>query len=344
MSNGISTLSRPNGWSSKSNDNMKKIFSLAALAAAVLAFGAAASAQTLERVNEYAEIAGVNVMDGPFEVSLVHADKYSVKLVTDAVISEFVSSTLRDKTVYISYDSKNVPKEVKKLYKGRKNPDPVLQVIIYAPEIQELALSDKCTFTAAEQVIASRFDLNLADNASVKSLRLKADNVGLSLRKKSSAVLDLIVPGSLTISSEGSSNVRSSGVYGSVSVMSAGSSTVSVEGDCDELSVRSEGSSQVNVSTKTGKASVDVNNTSKTGISGSASELVITGRNNATADVRNLDIPAVTVTLNSATAHVGAKKQLTLELTGGAEVFYEGEPQFIIKKIVKSTLAPAGTK
>ena len=344
MSNGISIRSRPNGWNSKNNRKMKKIFSFAAVAATVLTLGAVASAQTLERVNEYAELTGVNVMDGPFDVTLVHADKYSVKLVTDAVISEFVTTTLQDKTVYISYDSKNVPKEVKKLYKGRKNPDPVLQVIIYAPEIQELTLADKCTFSASEQVIASRFDLNLAENASVKSLRLKADNVGLSLKKKSSAVLDLVVPGSLTISTEGSSNVRTSGVYGSVSVMSAGSSTVGVEGDCEELNVKSEGSSQVNVNTKTGKAYLEVGNSSKTGLSGSASELAITGRNNATADVRNLDIDAVTVTLNNATAHMGAKKQLTLELTGGASVYYEGEPQFLIKKIVKSTLAPAGTK
>ena len=323
---------------------MKRILSLAAVAAAALALGAAASAQTLERVNEYAELTGVNVMDGPFDVTLVHADKCSVKLITDAVISEFVSATLRDKTVYISYDSKNVPKEVKKLYKGRKNPDPVLQVIVSAPEIQELSLADKSTFSSAEQLIASRFDLNLADNASVKALRLKADNVGLSLKKKSSAVLDLVIPGSLTVSTEGGANVRISGVYGDVAVMSAGSSTVSLEGDCEELNVKSEGSSQVNVSTKTGKAFLDVNNTSKTALSGSAAELSITGRNNATADVRNLDIDAVSVTLNNATAHLGAKKQLTLELTGGAEVYYDGEPQFIIKKIVKSTLAPNGTK
>lgn len=323
---------------------MKRILSLAAVAAAALALGAAASAQTLERVNEYAELTGVNVMDGPFDVTLVHADKCSVKLITDAAISEFVSATLRDKTVYISYDSKNVPKEVKKLYKGRKNPDPVLQVIVSAPEIQELSLADKSTFSSAEQLIASRFDLNLADNASVKALRLKADNVGLSLKKKSSAVLDLVIPGSLTVSTEGGANVRISGVYGDVAVMSAGSSTVSLEGDCEELNVKSEGSSQVNVNTKTGKAFLDVNNTSKTALSGSAAELSITGRNNATADVRNLDIDAVSVTLNNATAHLGAKKQLTLELTGGAEVYYDGEPQFIIKKIVKSTLAPNGTK
>ena len=323
---------------------MKRILSLAAVAAAALALGAAASAQTLERVNEYAELTGVNVMDGPFDVTLVHADKCSVKLITDAAISEFVSATLRDKTVYISYDSKNVPKEVKKLYKGRKNPDPVLQVIVSAPEIQELSLADKSTFSSAEQLITSRFDLNLADNASVKALRLKADNVGLSLKKKSSAVLDLVIPGSLTVSTEGGANVRISGVYGDVAVMSAGSSTVSLEGDCEELNVKSEGSSQVNVNTKTGKAFIDVNNTSKTALSGSAAELTITGRNNATADVRNLDIDAVSVTLNNATAHLGAKKQLTLELTGGAEVYYDGEPQFIIKKIVKSTLAPNGTK
>ena len=322
---------------------MKKILAVAAFAATSLMLSASLSAQTLEKVTEYATLDAVNVMDGAFDVSLVRADAYSIKIVTDAVISDYVTSTVRDQTVYISYDSKSVPKEVKKLYKGRSTPDPVLRVIISAPDIHEVVLGDKSTFSCTEPLRTSRFNLSLLDNASVKALQVSAENIGILLKKKSSAILTLDA-GVLTVSTEGNANARISGKYGAVSTASDGSSTLIIEGDCEELELKGNGSSQQTVNSKAGKVTLDLANSSKVALSGSADELTIRGRNNASADIRNCNIDEVTLTLNSSTVHIGAKKKLNLELTSGAEVFYDGDPQFIVKKIIKSTLAPAGSK
>ena len=320
------------------------MLSAAAAFAATLLLGTTVSAQTLERVNEYVEFSSVNITDGSFDVSLVPSSKYSVKIVVDALLSDYVTSSVRDKAVYIGYDSKSVPKEVKKLYAGRQKPDPVLQVVIYAPTLQELYLADGSQFSSTGDFTAERFNVTLVDNAKVNSLNMRAENVGILLKKKASAVMNLEVPGCLTVSTEGSSNVRVTGTMGAVATTSAGSSTILVEGKSEELDIHSEGSSQVTVNTETRKARIESANSSRVVLSGSATELEVAGKNSASVDVRNVKVDEVRLGVHSATVNVGEKKSLILDLAGGAAVYYEGTPQFTVEKIIKSTLAPAGTK
>ena len=96
---------------------MKKALTLAALAAALLALGAAsASAQTLERNGDFSAFDAINVT-GPFEVNFVPSEKYAVKFVVEAVLADFVIYTQRENAVYVTYSDKDVPKEVKKIFR-----------------------------------------------------------------------------------------------------------------------------------------------------------------------------------------------------------------------------------
>ena len=323
---------------------MKKALTLAALAAALLALGAAsASAQTLERNGDFSAFDAINVT-GPFEVNFVPSEKYAVKFVVEAVLADFVIYTQRENAVYVTYSDKDVPKEVKKIFKGRKNPDPTMQMTVYAPHLSEIVLNGAAVFNADAEITGDKLDISLTEKAKVATLRARVENVGINLKNKASATLSLDVPGSLAVWTEGASNARIAGKFGSVSTVSAGSSTIVVEGDSEEVAVKSEGSSQVSVKSKTGKARIESGNTSKVSMEGSAQELEVLGKNNSVADLRKLDVDTVTLSLNSSTAHVGNKNKLVLELTGGAEVFYEGNPEMSVVKIVKSTLAPSGSK
>lgn len=322
---------------------MKHFLRAAAAIAAILASAAALPAQTVEQVKE-GEFNAVNITNGNFDVSFVPSDKYSVKIVVDELIADFVSSSLRDQAVYVAYDSKNLPKEVKKVYRGPKKIDPVLQVIISAPSLQELYLSDGSTFTGAGALTTDKFDLTLVDNAKVNSLNVIAENVGVLLKKKASAVMDVSASNALTVSTEGSSNARISGKFGSIMTTSAGSSTISLEGASEEIEVKSSETSQTTINSETRKVRIESANSSRVALTGSASEMEINGKNNASVDVRNIKVDEVTIKANSANVTVGPKKKLNLELTGGASCYYDGEPQFTISKIVKSTLAPTGTK
>ena len=169
---------------------MKHFLRAAAAIAAIFASAAMVSAQTVEQVKE-GEFNAVNVTNGDFAVSFIPSDTYSVKLVVDALIADFVSSSLRDQSFYISYDEKSVPKDIKKVYRGRKNPDPVLQVVVSAPSLQELYLCDGCTFTGACSLTTDKINITLADNAKINSFNIVAENVGVLLKKKTSAVLEI---------------------------------------------------------------------------------------------------------------------------------------------------------
>ena len=344
MPNVISTLTRPNGWNCNNPLKMKRFLILAALSAALVALSAPSSqAQTLERTGEFSSFDAINVT-GPFEVNFIPSDKYTVKFVVEAVLADYVVFTQRENVIYVSYAEKDVPKEVKKIFKGRKNPDPTLQMTVYAPRLSEIVLYGTSVLNVDAEMTGDKLDVSLADKAKVAALRARAENVGINLKNKASVTMNLDVPGSLAIWTEGGSNARITGKFGSVSTVSAGSSTIAVEGESEEVAVKSDGTSQVSVKSKTGKVRIESGNSSKVSLEGSATDLEILGKNNAVTDVRKMEVDAVTLTLNSSTAHVGAKKKLVLELTGGAEVFYEGDPEMSIVKIVKSTLAPTGTK
>ena len=317
---------------------------IAATLAAILTLSSAnASAQTVERTGEFISFSGVNVT-GPFEVGYAYSEKYYVKFVLESVLADYVTYTQRDNIIYVNYAEKDVPKETKKLFKGRKNPDPILKMLVYAPTITDVNLTDGAVFSADGEFTTEKLNVTLSDNSRVASLKAKADNVGISIKKKCSATMNLEVPGNLSIWAEGSSTVSTSGKYGSVSLVSDGPSSIVVEGDCEELGIKSEGSSQVNVRTKTGKVDIESANTSKVNVEGTATGLAISGKNNATIDVRKLDVPEAQINLNSATVHAGAKQKLTLELQMGSAVYYDGTPQFSIVRILKSTLAPSNSK
>ena len=61
--------------------------------------------------------------------------------------------------------------------------------------------------------------------------------------------------------------------------------------------------------------------------------------------MRGFESKGLDIRLNSATVHAGVKENLRLDLSNTAAVYYEGEqPRFDVVRIVKSTLAPSGTK
>ena len=50
------------------------------------------------------------------------------------------------------------------------------------------------------------------------------------------------------------------------------------------------------------------------------------------------------VQLSGADMNVNASDEIKVELVSGGELYYSGDPDFKIVKVIKSTLAPVGTK
>jgi len=72
------------------------------------------------------EFNSLNVSDD-FEVTLARG-AYGVRLTVDEELAPYVEVYVKAKTLYLSYDEKSVPKELRKLYKGRNGLTPVFRV------------------------------------------------------------------------------------------------------------------------------------------------------------------------------------------------------------------------
>ena len=58
---------------------------------------------------------------------------------------------MRSKTLFITYDEKAVPKDIKKLYKGKNAPKPVFRAVISLPELNGFTLEDNVVLNTTEE-------------------------------------------------------------------------------------------------------------------------------------------------------------------------------------------------
>jgi hypothetical protein len=302
-----------------------------------------AGAQTRERVHEVSAFSAIDVKDN-FEVTVAKGG-YGVKLTVDNALSDYVKAYVKGYTLYIFCDEKAIPKEVKKMYKGRNAPVPVLRALVYVPELASVTLDGESTLSGADTFSAERFEMTLAGKSNVKNLTVTANSAKVQLKKNAQAVLTLETNGEIDATTEGSSSLRLSCKSRDLSLTASGSSQLNVSGDVlTSLSVNTEGSSQTSVGVNTAKVYVSSTGSSKVGISGTANTLTVKTARSANVDAMGLPVLDVEAEMNDGTATVSAEKSLQLDLAGGSALYYNGTPEFKIVKIMKSTVAPVGTK
>ena len=164
--------------------SLKAIIGMIAFAAVLLVAPQRASAQSLsaqltDKDITVSEFNAVNVSDD-FEVTLSRGT-YGVRLTVDKELEPYVEVYVRSKVLYISYDEKAVPKELRKLYRGKGSLTPVFRVVAYTPELQAVTLSDNATLTAAEEFAANDFELTTAGKSQVKNLSVAAASARISM-------------------------------------------------------------------------------------------------------------------------------------------------------------------
>jgi hypothetical protein len=80
-------------------------------------------------------------------------------------------------------------------------------------------------------------------------------------------------------------------------------------------------------------------------LTGKATEMKVKGSRSSTVDAFAMPLETVEANLsNSSSVTVTVSKKIYANLVGGSSLYYSGTPVFEIEKIVKSTLAPYGTK
>ena len=316
---------------------------LAIFAATLLAFPAKAQVTTQleEKTLPVGDFSSISVADD-FEVSLVKG-AYSVRVTTVKELAPYVQVYVRAKVLYITYDEKSVPKDIKKMFKGKGSPEPVFRAVVYLPELNGVTLANNVTLMSTDEFSGFNFEMNLGDKSQVKSLTVRASNVTVNMKKNAQATVTLKADNRMELNTDGNAVLKLSGQAMELAMNAAGSSEVSAIGDFRSSTLTMGNSATALVSQKSDKAVLQVSGSSNLTLTGDAEQMIVRGDKNALVEANGFTVKKVEANLSgSARVNVTVTELIDATLVGGSSLYYTGTPSIQIGKIIKSTLAPYG--
>ena len=280
--------------------------------------GLSLPAQTVNRSQEFASFDAIQA-GSSFQVRLVESNRYAADWVVDAVLEEYVELYVKSHVLYISLNEKAVPKEIQKSYKGKNAPDPVLKVTVFVPALSSVVLTDQASLDAVGYYSEVKdFALTATDNTMVTNLSVVADACSASLSRKASVSAEFRAD-KVALQLEHSSLLVLKQTASEMAIQSSGTSSAAISGDCKSVSVQSKGSSKVS-------------------LAGEGEQLSVQGQAGSELSATNFTIATAQVDLNGAKAWIQAKDELTVDLKGGAELIFSGDPKFNVNGISRSSL------
>ena len=298
--------------------NMKSLVNKTlAIATLLIASAFSAFAQTRTIEHEYSPFDGVVASNG-FKVTIAQSDNYAAKLTVDDVLESYVQCYVKANVLYLGLDDKNIPKEVKKMYKGKDAPEPTLSAIVYIPILNSLTLNDNSQFFNTGTLSAENFSLFLNGTTAINNLNVVAKTAVLSVAKNAKLT---------------NANVRTEG---NIAVAGDGKGMMTLEYAAENLDVNTTGSADLVINGNAETVTVNSANSAKTAVSGDAKSLVVSGK--GTVDASNLKVDEAKLNTNGATVKVNASKELELDLGKGSDVQYDGDPAIKIVKIQSSSV------
>jgi hypothetical protein len=328
--------------------SLKAVIGMIAFAAVLLvapqrAVAQSLSAQLTDKDIVVSEFNAVNVSDD-FDVT-VSRGTYGVRLTVDKELAPYVEVYVRSKVLYVSYDEKAVPKELRKQYRGKGALTPVFRITAYTPELKAVTLSDNATLIGVDEYVTDEFELTASGKSQLKNLTVSASSARISLKKNAVASLNLKTDRGIEVNTDNSSNLKLTFTGRELALTADGSSVVVADGPTKALNLSMGGSSQVSITSDTEKLDLTTEGSSKLTLTGKAVEMKVKGSRSSVVDAFAMPLETVEANLsNSSTVTVTVSKTVYANLVGGSALFYSGSPEFKIEKIVRSTLAPYGTK
>lgn len=328
-----------------------KIVKVLLVITCIFTLGVLASAQPVtsyttqleEKSLPVGEFSTVNVVDD-FEITLTKGS-YGVKVSTDKVLAPYVQVYVRSKTLYISYDEKSVPKDTKKLFKGKNAPKPVFRAIVYLPQLNGLQLSNNASVYATDSFNGSSFRLEMSDKAQLKTLTLECTDASINMKKNSLATLVVNAQNQVEVNLDNNANLKLTGNAAALALNTNGNAQLLTAGDCNTAELKLAGSSDteagLNVKEQlklfaTGSAELRLN--------GSVPKMELTAEKSCKLDATKFSTALLAAGMSgSARIDIAVEENLDATLVGGSALYYSGTPAITIGKIIKSTLAPVGS-
>ncbi len=325
---------------------MKNLFSkLLCLAVLASAFAFPSRAQFVNHLEETTLPVGEFTMvsaNGDFEVTLSKGS-YGVRLTTDKNLTPYVQVYVRSNTLYLTYDEKSVPKDIKKLYKGKNASQPVFRAVVSMPQLNGIALDDNVILSSAEAFYGSDVVITLTDKAQVRNLTVQGNSITVDMKKNSQAALTLTADKKMEVTTDDKAILKLSEKAREITLNAKGNSDNALSGEGEILNLNLSEKTTSNVSHRTKNAVLNVGGSSKLILNGSGEYLEVKGGKNAEVEAVAFPVKTMKAELDGGKVNVAVEKELNVTLLGGSSLFFTGSPTLIVNKIVKSTLAPAGT-
>ena len=262
----------------------------------------------------------------------------AVKLVSDEALLPYILVSVRDSILYIEYDEKAVPRDVKKVYRGKNAPVPVMQAQVSSPFLNGILASQNAVISGKGTIFSDTMDMMLTDKATVKDLKVDAESAILHMGKNSVADFTLSIESQLELSLEGSSELKLQYKSRNLLLHQEGNTTAILQG---ESSTATYGISGFAKNRSTGKGNVlvvEAGGNADVSLAGEMGDLTLSLERTSKVDAVELKASRVKVSQNgwnSATVH--AEDFLSVNLTGGSTLHYSGIPAIQVDKIMKSS-------
>ena len=325
---------------------MKNLFSkLLCLAVLASAFAFPSRAQFVNHLEESTLPVGEFTMvsaNGNFEVTLSKGS-YGVRLTTDKNLTPYVQVYVRSNTLYLTYDEKSVPKDIKKLYKGKNASQPVFRAVVSMPQLNGIELDDNVILSSAEAFYGSDIVISLTDKAQVRNLTVQGNSITVDMKKNAQAALTLTADKKMEVTTDDKAILKLAEKAREITLNAKGNSDNALSGEGEILNLNLSEKTTSNVSHRTKNAVLNVGGSSKLILNGSGEYLEVKGGKNAEVEAVAFPVKTMKAELDGGKVNVAVEKELNVTLLGGSSLFFTGSPTLIVNKIVKSTLAPAGT-
>lgn len=325
---------------------MKNLFSkLLCLAVLASAFAFPSRAQFVNHLEESTLPVGEFTMvsaSGDFEVTLSKGS-YGVRLTTDKNLTPYVQVYVRSNTLYLTYDEKSVPKDIKKLYKGKNASQPVFRAVVSMPQLNGIELDDNVILSSAEAFYGSDIVISLTDKAQVRNLTVQGNSITVNMKKNAQAALTLTADKKMEVTTDDKAILKLAEKAREITLNAKGNSDNALSGEGEILNLNLSEKTTSNVSHRTKNAVLNVGGSSKLILTGTGEYLEVKGGKNAEVEAVAFPVKTMKAELDGGKVNVAVEKELNVTLLGGSSLFFTGSPTLIVNKIVKSTLAPAGT-
>ena len=262
----------------------------------------------------------------------------AVKLVSDEALLPYILVSVRDSILFIEYDEKAVPRDVKKVYRGKYAPVPVMRAQVSSPFLNGILASQNAVISGKGTIFADTMDMMITDKATVKDLKVDAESAILHMGKNSVADFTLNVESQLELSLEGSSELKLQYKSRNLLMHQEGNTTAILQGESSTATYAISGFAKNRSTGKGNVLVVEAGGNADVSLAGEMGDLTLSLERTSKVDAVELKASRVKVSQNgwnSATVH--AEDFLSVNLTGGSTLHYSGIPAIQVDKIMKSS-------